>query len=144
MITGPRAGDCSVRRSNRTRSAECRAASCRGSSWQAAAERRAGGEGAQHGNTYANIQGASPLPKGMEPPALFNETKLIDINSTPLEEINKLPDFCSRKCIRVRSARIAGAPMKCLAERKQKIFVRSPLEAPQGWGIRTIYRFKFI
>lgn len=27
----------------------------------------------KQGNTYANIQGASPLPKGMVAPDLFNE-----------------------------------------------------------------------
>jgi hypothetical protein len=42
------------------------------------------------GNTYANIAGASPLPKGMDAPTLVNEAKLIDVNSTPFEEINAL------------------------------------------------------
>ena len=49
------------------------------------------------GNTYANIQGASPLPKGMEAPELFNQTRLIDINSTPWEVIEKLPEFIQKK-----------------------------------------------
>jgi hypothetical protein len=49
------------------------------------------------GNTYANIQGASPLPKGMTAPELVNETRLIDINSTPWDEINALPDFIIKK-----------------------------------------------
>jgi hypothetical protein len=49
------------------------------------------------GNTYANIQGASPLPKGMEAPDLFNTPRLVDINSTPWDEINALPDFILKK-----------------------------------------------
>jgi hypothetical protein len=49
------------------------------------------------GNTYANIQGASPLPKGMEAPELFNTPRLVDINSTPWDEINALPDFILKK-----------------------------------------------
>jgi len=49
------------------------------------------------GNTYANIQGASPLPKGMVAPDLVNEKRTIDINSTPWDEINALPDFILKK-----------------------------------------------
>jgi hypothetical protein len=49
------------------------------------------------GNTYANIQGASPLPKGMTVPEMVNEKRLIDINSTPWAEINALPDFILKK-----------------------------------------------
>jgi hypothetical protein len=49
------------------------------------------------GHTYANIQGASPLPKGMTAPELVNEKRLIDINSTPWDEINALPDFILKK-----------------------------------------------
>jgi hypothetical protein len=44
------------------------------------------------GNTYANIEGASPLPKGMVAPEMVNEKRLIDINC-PWDEINALPDF---------------------------------------------------
>jgi hypothetical protein len=51
----------------------------------------------KQGNTYANIQGASPLPKGMVAPDLFNETRMIDINSTPWDVINALPDFILKK-----------------------------------------------
>jgi hypothetical protein len=51
----------------------------------------------KEGNTYANIQGASPLPKGMEAPELFNTTRSIDINSTPWDVINALPDFILKK-----------------------------------------------
>jgi hypothetical protein len=35
------------------------------------------------GNTYANIQGASPLPKGMTAPELVDETRSLDINTIP-------------------------------------------------------------
>jgi hypothetical protein len=51
----------------------------------------------KEGNTYANIQGASPLPKGMEAPELFNTPRLVDINSTSWDEINALPDFILKK-----------------------------------------------
>ncbi|AMA60061.1 hypothetical protein [Bradyrhizobium sp. CCGE-LA001] len=43
--------------------------------------------------TYANIQSAFPLPKGMEAPKLFNSTRLIDINTAPREVIEALPEF---------------------------------------------------
>lgn len=49
------------------------------------------------GNTYANIAGASPLPKGMTAPELVNQAKLIDINSTSFEEIDALPEFLRDK-----------------------------------------------
>lgn len=49
------------------------------------------------GATYANIAGASPLPKGMYAPALFNEAVLIDVNSMPFEEIDELPEFLRDK-----------------------------------------------
>jgi hypothetical protein len=49
------------------------------------------------GNTYANIQGASPLPKGMKAPELSNQPRLIDINSTPWEIISALPEFILKK-----------------------------------------------
>jgi hypothetical protein len=49
------------------------------------------------GNTYANIQGASPLPKGMTAPPLYNEKKLIDVNTATQEEIDALPDFLKDK-----------------------------------------------
>jgi hypothetical protein len=51
----------------------------------------------KEGNTYANIQGASPLPKGMNAPGLFNVPRLIDINSTPWSVIDALPEFIMKK-----------------------------------------------
>src|SRR4030081_3124464 len=42
------------------------------------------------GNTYSNIQGASPLPKSMKAPELFNVGRSLDINSTPWSEIEAL------------------------------------------------------
>ena len=48
-------------------------------------------------NTYANIQNATPLPKGMKAPALFNDATIINVNSTPFEEIAKLPQFLQDK-----------------------------------------------
>jgi hypothetical protein len=49
------------------------------------------------GNTYANIQNASPRPKGMTAPDLFNATRSIDINSTPYNEIDALPEFIQKE-----------------------------------------------
>lgn len=51
----------------------------------------------KNGNVYANIAGASPLPKGMDAPALVNETKMIDVNTAPFEEIEALPSFIREK-----------------------------------------------
>lgn len=48
-------------------------------------------------NTYANIQGASPLPKGMDAPPLFNEAKIVDVDSATLEQIDALPDWVKDK-----------------------------------------------
>lgn len=49
------------------------------------------------GNTYSNILNASALPKGTVAPELYNEAKIIDINSTPASDIEKLPDFIKNK-----------------------------------------------
>lgn len=43
--------------------------------------------------TYANIAGTSPLPKGMEAPAIVNQPSILDVNTATLEEIEDLPDF---------------------------------------------------
>jgi hypothetical protein len=51
----------------------------------------------KNGNVYANIAGASPLPKGMDAPALVNEKKMIDVNTAPFEEIEALPSFIREK-----------------------------------------------
>lgn len=42
---------------------------------------------------YANITGASPLPKGMEVPAAINEPFNFDVNTTPLPQMDKIPEF---------------------------------------------------
>lgn len=52
---------------------------------------------AKNGNTYADIKSASPLPKGLKAPALFNEAKLIDVNTASAEEIDELPEFLRDK-----------------------------------------------
>jgi hypothetical protein len=49
------------------------------------------------GNTYANIQNASPLIKGMEAPLLFNKTSAIDVNTITDEELAGLPEFLQDK-----------------------------------------------
>jgi hypothetical protein len=51
----------------------------------------------KNGNTYANIQGASPLPKGAKAPELFNAPQSIDINSSAWSEIDALPEFIMKK-----------------------------------------------
>jgi hypothetical protein len=51
----------------------------------------------KEGNVYSNIQNASPLPKGMKAPELVNETRSIDINSTPANVIDELPEFLKKK-----------------------------------------------
>lgn len=47
--------------------------------------------------TYANIQNASPLPRGMDAPALFNSARTLDINSIPFDELDALPEFIQKK-----------------------------------------------
>jgi hypothetical protein len=49
------------------------------------------------GTTYANIAGASPLPKGMKAPEIYNDPKAIDVNSTSFAQIDELPEFLSDK-----------------------------------------------
>lgn len=49
------------------------------------------------GKTYANVTSASPLPKGMEAPALVNDAKMLDIDTMPYEAIDALPDFLKDK-----------------------------------------------
>jgi hypothetical protein len=49
------------------------------------------------GNTYSNIQGASPLPKGMTAPEIVNEKRSLDINSTPWDILSVLPEFIWNK-----------------------------------------------
>ena len=51
----------------------------------------------KNGNTYANIQAASPLSKGMKAPELFNVPRSIDINSSAWSEIDALPEFIMKK-----------------------------------------------
>lgn len=51
----------------------------------------------RNGNTYANIQSASQLPKGMKAPPLFNDAKLIDVNTATNDEIDALPKFIGEK-----------------------------------------------
>lgn len=51
----------------------------------------------KNGNVYANIAGASPLPRGMDAPELVNEKRMIDVNTSPREVIDALPDFIKSK-----------------------------------------------
>jgi len=52
---------------------------------------------ATNGNTYANIQSASPLPKGMTAPAAFNRPILLDYDNWDGEVFNTLPPFIADK-----------------------------------------------
>jgi hypothetical protein len=47
----------------------------------------------KNGSVYANIAGASPLPKGMVAPAPVNGTRMIDVNTATAEEVEALPEF---------------------------------------------------
>lgn len=49
------------------------------------------------GNTYALISAAAPLPKGLVAPALFNDKRLIDVNTASKEEIDALPEWIAGK-----------------------------------------------
>jgi hypothetical protein len=51
----------------------------------------------KNGNVYANVAGASPLPKGMDASEQVNESKMIDVNTAPFEEIEALPSFIREK-----------------------------------------------
>lgn len=48
---------------------------------------------------YANITGASPLPKGMEVAPAVNEPINFDVNTSPLSDIEKLPEFIQKLII---------------------------------------------
>lgn len=50
-----------------------------------------------NGNTYANIQNASPLARGLEAPSIANQARVIDINFIPLDEFDALPEFIRNK-----------------------------------------------
>lgn len=51
----------------------------------------------KNGNVYANIKGATPLPNGMIAPEQFNASKVIDVNTSPVAEIEALPEFIKTK-----------------------------------------------
>ncbi len=51
----------------------------------------------KNGSVYANIAGASPLPKGMVAPAPVNENRMIDVNTATAGEIEALPEFIKSK-----------------------------------------------
>lgn len=51
----------------------------------------------KNGNVYANILGASQLPKGMEAPAMVNAAKFLDVNTATDAEIDALPEFLKEK-----------------------------------------------
>jgi hypothetical protein len=46
---------------------------------------------------YADITGASPLPKGMEVPAAINAPLNFDVNTSSKEDFDNLPEFLRKK-----------------------------------------------
>lgn len=53
--------------------------------------------GEKDGKVYGNIASASPLPKGMVAPEIFNETSIVNVNSSDPAEIDALPKFIKEK-----------------------------------------------
>ena len=51
------------------------------------------------GVIYANITGASPLPKGMEVGPAIAEPINFDVNISPLSDVEKLPEFIQKLII---------------------------------------------
>ncbi len=49
------------------------------------------------GNTYSNIHGTSPLPKGMEAPPAVNEPQVLDYDNFDPQVYTKLPEFLRNK-----------------------------------------------
>src|SRR3990167_11213651 len=45
---------------------------------------------------YVNITGTSPLPKGMEVPEAITEMFNFDVNTSPMGDIDKLPEFIQK------------------------------------------------
>ena len=51
----------------------------------------------KNGNVYANIAAPHRFPRAWTPRRSSNEKRMIDVNSTPFEEIEALPDFIKEK-----------------------------------------------
>jgi len=51
------------------------------------------GKGDNSDKTYENVAGCSPLPEGTTTPELVNEAFVFDINSSPLEDLERIPEF---------------------------------------------------
>jgi len=82
---------------------------------------------------YSNIRGASPLPKGMDAPDLFNESKIIDVDTAPFEEIEALPEFIrdKMKSSEEYQARINPPQPESLAKKNRPNVIKKELEYPQ-------------
>lgn len=63
------------------------------------------------GATYANVGGVMKLPKGMPPLVQTVETIVFDLDETPLEEMDRLPDWVRRRieASETYKERVAGA-----------------------------------
>jgi hypothetical protein len=51
----------------------------------------------KNGNTYADIKGATPLPKGMTAPEQVNPSKVYDVTTITVAELATLPQFLQDK-----------------------------------------------
>jgi hypothetical protein len=49
-------------------------------------------------NVYANVKGATPLPKGMTAPEQFNESKMIDVNTATFEKSSRCRSSSRIRC----------------------------------------------
>lgn len=49
------------------------------------------------GKKYAKAVGFGSIPKGMDVPKQINETQIVSVHDTPIEDIDKLPEFISKK-----------------------------------------------
>jgi hypothetical protein len=81
---------------------------------------------------YSNIRGASPLPKGMDAPELFNESKIIDVDTAPFEEIEALPEFIrdKMKSSEEYQARVNPPESESLAKKNRPNVIKKELEYP--------------
>lgn len=50
-----------------------------------------------NGDTISRVADVTPLPKGMEAPAVYNTPKFFDVNTATKEEVDGLPEFLRKK-----------------------------------------------
>lgn len=49
------------------------------------------------GNKYAKAVGFGSLPKGLKAPKQVNESKVVSVTDSPLDDLDELPDFIKKK-----------------------------------------------